>query len=412
MSDQPRSLGIATINLHYWHTANEGFAGRRLVREVVDSMRHLDALCLQEVQYQYRQEEDLSLDAKARVKLGLDGETAVVLICGRSVKVAREQILAGYGLPLGTKLFLYRYDGGETELLPQNRVYPPPDLDPLEFPEFREAPEGDEEPRPLSAAAQAALDAIVPNGAAYIAELQEEPTWGKKGQLIPGTLIYELAQELGMSYSAFMCAGDPTFGNCILSRLPIRSVRLWPLPYIGRGWWTGRSCICAELDTSSLPGGKACPSVFLTALHLDHRTEPSRLDQASEVVRQIRANGLLNKPLLIGGDFNAITLRDYTDYQYRANDSRRSRAGLPPARTDVMAFFADEGFLDTLWEDPKCPGTGKITPTTPYETRVDYLLCTAPLKGTIVQTFTRQMEYTDHAAYSCSIDLTRISPSG
>jgi len=404
MTDQARLLGVATVNLHYWSTGTEEIAAMGLVNEVAESMKSLDALCLQEVQYEW--EPTTPMTGLMHVyQLGTSTRRQAYLV-GTTVRRARQRILAAFGLSYRTKLFIYR-GKLSAEPLPQDQIYPPPGIDPSEFPEFC----GGDINSP-GAAAQAVLDSPFPEGSACTIKVLEEPSWGGTDELIPGTLIYELSRALDMPYAVFMCAGDPAFGNCILSRLPLLSVRLWPLPFIGNGWWTGRPCICAELDTSSLRGGEACPSVFLVAVHLDHRNEDSRMDQVCEVVRQIRECGLLHRPLLIGGDFNSITHRDYTPRQLEENDGRRRRVGLDPARFDVTSFLEAEGFLDTLWQDPACPGTGHIHPTVRYKTRVDYLFCTRPLGGTVERTITRDMQLTDHAAYMCFLDLARVKAGG
>ena len=83
---------------------------------------------------------------------------------------------------------------------------------------------------------------------------------------------------------------------------------------------TARFCV-AEIQ----PTGSA-KSVFVTSLHLNHRTEPFRLNEI-DLIHQVLANALTeedhkageasDRPMQIWtGDFNALTREDYNDQEW------------------------------------------------------------------------------------------------
>lgn len=80
-------------------------------------------------------------------------------------------------------------------------------------------------------------------------------------------------------------------GDAILSRYPIRSSQMWPLPSCGS--WTPRVLLCAELDT---PWGPldACST------HVAGNT-----CQARSVAARLRARRRRGVPLVLAGDLNA-----------------------------------------------------------------------------------------------------------
>lgn len=103
-----------------------------------------------------------------------------------------------------------------------------------------------------------------------------------------------LGDRLGM-HVAFAPAADRQFGNVVLSRAPLRDVRVIALPY-GEGP-QARSALTAVVDG---PGGTP---VRVTSVHLQHRDDntPTRLEQIAALTAALPDDG----PAVLTGDLNA-----------------------------------------------------------------------------------------------------------
>jgi hypothetical protein len=118
-------------------------------------------------------------------------------------------------------------------------------------------------------------------------------------------------------------------GNAILSRYPLRDVKLVPFKYQAYDWYNGekkygsleagkrkvgglvfgetlvrevrrggRTNLLATIDVPDLPGGK----VTIVAAHIENRTKPKgRRKQAEELLEML---GPIHNPIIIAGDMN------------------------------------------------------------------------------------------------------------
>ncbi|MFD0594817.1 endonuclease/exonuclease/phosphatase family protein [Catellatospora coxensis] len=142
---------------------------------------------------------------------------------------------------------------------------------------------GQADPHQLAAAIRAA--------AADVVVLQEV----SRGWAIGGgvDVAEYLSRELGMPFT-WSPAADGQFGNLLLTRLPVSSVRTGRLPYGQGPMW--RSYLKATL---TLHGGR---TLDVVTAHLTHRkpNTPTRLAQIDGLLAQVDPAA----PTLIAGDFN------------------------------------------------------------------------------------------------------------
>lgn len=96
-------------------------------------------------------------------------------------------------------------------------------------------------------------------------------------------------------------------------------------------------------------------------LHLDHLSEDLRLKQISRVLRDFR-----NVQYIVG-DFNSLNEQDYTEGQWQSIQSSRQRAKLQAGASLVINKCHEAGYNSGPY----------VGPTTPYDTRVDYILKTS-----------------------------------
>lgn len=155
-----------------------------------------------------------------------------------------------------------------------------------------------------------------------------------------------------------------------------------------------RSAAVAELALSN------STTIKLIATHLEIGGEHHRLRQIEILHEDV---GISDAVLV--GDLNALNRRDYVlEQDLHRLETRRKQGGRPPARWDVM---------DRLLDDFACLDAAEGHPfqaTTPYHSRVDYIL-SGPESGIIpVPGSYRVIEcilsgISDHNAVVCDIQI-------
>lgn len=132
---------------------------------------------------------------------------------------------------------------------------------------------------------------------ADIIALNEVFAPGRRG----GTPLDDLARRLGYSTAFGAClvldargGARVAYGNALLSRLPLSSVRSGLLQTDRRR--EQRGFVVASVTT---PTG----DLTVAVTHLDHADEAVRVAQWTDLVRQLEPGGL---PQIIAGDFNAV----------------------------------------------------------------------------------------------------------
>jgi endonuclease/exonuclease/phosphatase family metal-dependent hydrolase len=192
-----------------------------------------------------------------------------------------------------------------------------------------------------------------------------------------GPALAVLANSLGMSF-AFAPAlssapNDVPYGNALLSRWPIlayASHHLAPTVSYGR-----RGMLEARV---ALPTGQAF-TIYVT--HLDHRSEPVRLEQwASANSWLLRDRG---RPHLLMGDFNALAAGDYAaPGAVERLKGYQSAQGWPVPAFDVVAQVLKAGYVDAFDRAGREP---RMTwPSAVPERRIDYIFLPSVLADKLV----------------------------
>jgi len=181
-----------------------------------------------------------------------------------------------------------------------------------------------------------------------------------------GPALTALAGRLGMSY-AFAptlpaAAIDIPYGNALLSRWPIlayASHHLAPTVSYGR-----RGLLEARV---ALPSAQPF-TLYIT--HLDHRSEPIRLEQwASAHTWLLRDRG---RPHLLLGDFNALAAADYAEPgAVERLRGYQAAQGWPTPAFDLVAQVLKAGYVDAF--DRAGWGPRSTWPSTTPERRIDYI---------------------------------------
>lgn len=155
-----------------------------------------------------------------------------------------------------------------------------------------------------------------------------------------------------------------------------------------------RSAAVAELALSN------SATIKLIATHLEIGGEHHRLRQIEILDEEV---GISDAVLV--GDLNALNRRDYAlEQDLHRLETRRKQGGRPPARWDVMERLLDDfACLDAAEGHP-------FQATTPYHSRVDYIL-SGPESGMIpLPDSYRVIEgilsgMSDHNAVVCDIQI-------
>jgi endonuclease/exonuclease/phosphatase family metal-dependent hydrolase len=110
--------------------------------------------------------------------------------------------------------------------------------------------------------------------------------------------------------------------------------------------------------------------LYLTCLHLDHRKEPTRLEQIRAIRQELDNIFTSDHCQIWTGDYNALTKEDYTGQNWQNITDIRARNGWELPQIDVTSRMKkDYGFKDT-WAMVGCPRPIK---TCRFDTRIDYI---------------------------------------
>lgn len=182
---------------------------------------------------------------------------------------------------------------------------------------------------------------VIRRSGAEIVALQEVDRG--TGRTARRDLAAEIARHLGMEHffgrSVYVQGGE--YGNAVLTRHPIKSGRVLPLPLIGDG--EQRTVIALTLDVHGR-------DVLLLATHLDHRDDDAERRQSVALIKTLIAEAG-DVPVFVVGDFNADPAsRVYAEMETVLADTWK-RVG----RGDGLTFPSDAPTLriDYLWISPR-----------------------------------------------------------
>jgi endonuclease/exonuclease/phosphatase family metal-dependent hydrolase len=192
-----------------------------------------------------------------------------------------------------------------------------------------------------------------------------------------GLLCHRLGAVLGLPFLCFAPAQQPTFGNALLSRWPLSCADavVADAAVEGGGVLGSRS---AALATVQLPGGVA---LRIGSIHLDHRLEPCRMKQLRIFLPGFESAG---QPVLLAGDFNALTRADYSQRHWDAIAQVRKKGNWEAPVSDATALLADAGWQDARSHAEWGRGADRVS-TCRFGTRIDYCFFCPGFPGDISQ---------------------------
>jgi len=196
----------------------------------------------------------------------------------------------------------------------------------------------------------------------YDVEVLELGTQEVDGKI--NDLLESLADALSMK-SYFARALDPTFGNSVLLKCD--------------GEIEHKDLIVAEEEIRSVIR-VALHWGALYLVHLDHKKEDTRLQQAQQLLEWIKEKGDKDKPHVLAGDFNSLTESDYSESYLGERNLERRKFRIEDVRFDVMKKLNQEGYVDVLQQQREIPLQDAEVATCEYKTRVDYILLSRECK--------------------------------
>ena len=113
-------------------------------------------------------------------------------------------------------------------------------------------------------------------------------------------------------------------------------------------------------------------NLFITCLHLDHRTEPRRIREFKEIYRksiEIRQN----TSHILAGDFNALTKTDYEMEDWNEICKIRDLNSWEKPKIELTNMIGKLGYFDT-WT---LAGKPKPIKTCRFDTHIDYVFANA-----------------------------------
>jgi len=192
-------------------------------------------------------------------------------------------------------------------------------------------------------------------------------------------------------------------GTAILSRLPLKP--LHPSHVAGKGsrvlMGAGGGCVKPRSTTRHsiarvrVPTCHGCQDIDVVCVHLDHVSEKKRIAEMASLLRNWEAGA----HFVLLGDFNALTVSDYSKTELRRISDVRKRSKWEPPVSDLSDALRGHGknrsappaaqrlrglsprLIDT-WEAAQYR-EGPIA-TSRYNTRIDYIFLSPELAGRVV----------------------------
>lgn len=201
-----------------------------------------------------------------------------------------------------------------------------------------------------------------------------------------------LAERLGMNYVFGPCLRWPAqdqmpeeaYGNALLSRWPIvasAAHHLTPKDEDQQALLATkeqRGLLEARIQLPVTTGEEQSLTIYVT--HLDHTDESARLLQL-RVARQWLVRDR-NRPHLVMGDFNAISLWDYaerpTDLAQLFAHEKGGTLTVGETGPQVIAQMEKHGYSD-LMRLCGIPGQQSYIPATDTNLRIDYIFASSPI---------------------------------
>jgi len=339
-----RSLKIVSWNVHGWRDSGQKLARLRILKFLQD--QNPEVLALQEVKHPFPasdfQDEELESEHERVISVLFEDVKHCVNI---SRKWSEEELQTSFckqlGLSTDSVFKMYRKTRG-TEMSPE-----------ISFTDLL----------------------AIPDNTKYLEKYQLTLFSGERESRTTPDFLSQIKETLGMQEPIFQHALDETFGNALLSKLPL-SGKAQGVLASPDGRCEKRSFIFATINLET-------HNVGICTTHLDDRQETWRQFQLNDLLNHTR-----NIPHLLVGDFNALKRDDYDDEELEKIQFSRSLNKLEPAKFDL---------IDSLTKKQEYQTPVPFSPTCNYRTRIDYIWQSKdfPLSGkgdTINNTFS------DHSA--------------
>lgn len=184
-------------------------------------------------------------------------------------------------------------------------------------------------------------------------------------QEVPG--LQRLENITPEGFSVLFDNAYPTYGNGLMYRSDIFIVKSFKT-HILKDIPGKKTAFEVELRFRKFEISKRDPKTFdtltLFMVHLDHKDEKARLDQLLKLEKVLPKLS----PHIILGDFNSLTLEDYSPEKLAEIAKSRKDTFWEPPKNTVTTKINKMGYVDVLGEIP-----GGIFPTCRFDTRIDYI---------------------------------------
>lgn len=222
-----------------------------------------------------------------------------------------------------------------------------------------------------------------------------EPPPGSRPSDVSATHLHRLATALGLPHYAFGAANEAgffgryAFGNCILSRVPLRDVRTDELRAEPSDLTLGpQRRTPDDLEDRAVTSARVelieGRHLGICVTHLDHRAEELRAKQAAAVAVHAEAAfarrwgaeaELPAVPFVLMGDMNSFDRRDLSEEGWAAICNLYASKGWPPPRPDslVRRELMERAGMADAWAVQAAERL-LPPPTCWTETRLDYVL--------------------------------------
>ncbi|KAL0480879.1 glyS [Acrasis kona] len=179
-----------------------------------------------------------------------------------------------------------------------------------------------------------------------------------------------LSSKIGLTHYLF-CEADVYHGNAVLSKQQISSSKK---ARIGIGLNDVRSILQVVVDHEFMLDNAASLSVT----HLDHASEEVRIEQLETFHEDILSN-YSNKVQIVVGDFNSLTLDDYSPKYLEQIAAVRRKTDWEIPKENATLWMKKKNFVDVLKQSNKHCLDEELK-TCRFNTRVDYIFLRGELK--------------------------------
>ena len=132
--------------------------------------------------------------------------------------------------------------------------------------------------------------------------------------------------------------------------------------------------LVGKLQLDDEDGPPSSFSLFITCVHLDHRTEPRRIRELKEIVRKSSYEERKDQGHLWVGDFNSLTREDYSNEEWTKIARIRALNCWEKPRVELTDLVVKKhGFQDTWKQFGGHSSNLGSMKTCRFDTHIDYV---------------------------------------